>query len=172
MAKKSKDFKELIRQNQQVQGRQKSLEELAKKIQANGLDDMPSKMVIEPQGTEKMSEVLRKFVAPYMATVKRTKDYRSLLDLAIIAWNISLMPEAKHQEMIDAIFEEKIFKQDKQAEQDVKGIIAELITRKNKYFADIKRFIVEFNLKDTGEDYHLSVASIDFDLNPEEMAQS
>ncbi|WP_041555068.1 hypothetical protein [Nostoc sp. PCC 7524] len=54
----------------------------------------------------------------------------------------------------------------------VKGIIAELITRKNKYFAYIKRFIVEFNLKDTGEDYHLSVASIDFDLNPEEMAQS
>ncbi|WP_026735873.1 hypothetical protein [Fischerella sp. PCC 9605] len=71
-----------------------------------------------------------------------------------------------------AIFEEKIFKGDKQAQQEVKEIISELMARKNQYFAKIKRFIVQYNLKDTGEEYHLSVASTLFEIKPEDMADS
>lgn len=172
MARQSKEFQGLLRQKKQSQHRQKSLEELAQKLKASGLGEMASDMVIEPQGAEKMSEVLRQFIAPYMNTVNHTSDYRSLLDLAVIAWNASLFPKAKQQEMIDQIFEEKLFKGDKEAQREVKEILWELIARKNQYFANIKRLIVEFNFKDTGNDYHLSVASTLFEMKPDELADS
>jgi hypothetical protein len=172
MPRQSKEFKALVREKKQSQHRQKSLEELAQKLKKSGLEEMASEMLIEPPGAEKMSEVLRKFMAPYMSTVNHTHEYRSLLELAVVAWNASLFPKAKQQEVIDQLFGEEVFKGDTEIQKEVKGIIAELIDRKNKYFANIKRFVVEFNLKDTGEDYHLSVASTEFKMKSEDMADN
>ncbi|MFM6517934.1 MAG: hypothetical protein ACKPIC_15455, partial [Microcystis panniformis] len=52
----------------------------------------------------------------------------------------------------------------KRLKADIQELIQELIARKNRYFSENKRMIVDFELKELGSDYYLSVAS---SLSPE-----
>ena len=160
MARKSKGFSELLRQRKgESQDRQKSLEELGQKLQRGPFRELAPEMVTEPSGVEKMSEVLKQFVAPYKASTRGTSDYRTLLRLAVMAWNTSFLPEAEQQKIVDQVAKEGLVKPDAQIQQDIKELFEELITRKKRYFSSCQRFIADFNLRDTGKQYHLSVAS-------------
>jgi hypothetical protein len=48
---------------------------------------------------------------------------------------------------------------DKKLKAEIQDLIKELIARKNRYFSEHKRMIIDFELQDEGKDYHLSVAS-------------
>ena len=50
-------------------------------------------------------------------------------------------------------------KGDLQAKKDTKDIIDEMIVRKQQLFADNQRYIIDFQLQDSGKQFHLSVAS-------------
>ena len=50
-------------------------------------------------------------------------------------------------------------KGDAQAQQDARDIIDEMISRKQQLFADNQRYILDFQLQDSGKQFHLSVAS-------------
>ncbi len=45
------------------------------------------------------------------------------------------------------------------AQMDALEIIDEMIARKQQFFADNQRLIMDFQLQDTGKSFHLSVAS-------------
>jgi len=159
MPRRSKDFQELLKDQKQSQDKRQNLEELKQKVQAGSFGELAAEMVIEPEGAEKMSEVLREFVAPYMDSVKNIENHRSLLGLAVAAWNASLLPLAGQQKMIDSLLKVDLIKRDRGMQQDIKELLDEMITRKKKYFSNNKRFITDFQLKQTGKQYHLSVAS-------------
>jgi hypothetical protein len=42
---------------------------------------------------------------------------------------------------------------------DFYAIVGEMIERKNRYFAGYTRHILDYELTDTGDDYHISVIS-------------
>ena len=42
---------------------------------------------------------------------------------------------------------------------DFYAIVGEMIERKNRYFAGHTRHILDYELTDTGDDYHISVIS-------------
>jgi len=162
MAKKSKAFSELLRLQKMSQGSEKPLKSFEKKLREKSL---PFKeIVVSPSGEVTMSEVLEDFIEPYRESNETKGSMRTLLTIGIIAWNLALSPESKRQEMIDRVFNKDLLKGDKRLKADIQGLIDELIARKNRYFSENKRMIVDFELKELGSEYHLSVAS---SLSPE-----
>jgi hypothetical protein len=107
-------------------------------------------------GQVKMSEVLRDFVAPYWRIPNDEEAMRKLITTALVAWNAALLPEAKRAEHLAAIA--KALPEETHA--DFYAIVGEMIERKEKYFAHYDRTIIDFELDDRGNDYHISVMSL------------
>ena len=136
--------------------KQKRFERLERKLRQGPFS--AEKIVIEPPGQVKMSEVLEAFVEPYLGFADTQEDHRKLLTLAITAWNAALLPEEEQKELggiLAAAFPES----DKELELSLSKIVDELIARKKAYFSEYERAIVDFELRDTGRGYYLSVAS-------------
>lgn len=103
-----------------------------------------------------MSIVLGKFIEPYMENVSTTDEYKNLLTTAIISWNISLHPKEEHaREITQAL---KVATPSLRHKGEV--IMRELIARKLKYFSNYKRIIADFEIRETGNCWDLSVMSM------------
>jgi hypothetical protein len=117
----------------------------------------PSKkvMVDETYDGVKMSEVLKAFVAPYRHLVETEEAFQRLLAIAVTAWNIALWPvqerEAHIREILEALPQDTW--------EDAKEIIDELIERKEEHFSEYRRMIIDYEVTDVGQDYHLTVIS-------------
>ncbi|HLP91749.1 MAG TPA: hypothetical protein VK184_24575 [Nostocaceae cyanobacterium] len=158
MAKKSKGFQELLREKKNLQHRKENLQILVQRVQED-ISDMDVEMQIEPTNLEKMSEILQAFVAPYISNSDTLSERKSFLNLAVIAWNSTLFPEDQQQTIIDKFLGSLSIKEE-ETKQEVRRIINTLTIRKQRYFANVKRFIAEFRLTETKDEFHLSVASI------------
>ena len=167
MARKSKDFKDLMKQKQSSQDKRKNLEALRKKMVEGGFGELAANMPIEPKGAPKMSEILQQFVAPYLddnvSTLRRRK---ALFSLAAIAWNTALATESEKQPILEAFLEKHLPTEDAETQHQVRQMIDELIARKHQHFSDNKYFILDFQITETGQRYDISVASTLF-KNPE-----
>jgi len=159
MAKKSKGFGELLKQQRADQAHQKGIEKLQQKVQKGALGGKVAGMVTNPKGEVKMSEVLEEFVEPYLDFAQNRSEREKLFSIAVIAWNLAIMPEQGRQPLIDQVIKAGLNGNDLLAQQDTQEIIDELIARKQNFFAKNKRYIVDFQLQDTGRQFHLSVAS-------------
>lgn len=104
-----------------------------------------------------MSEVILDFVEPYTEHAETYKALNSLLMLAIIAWNTALLPRNEHKGMIDRPIADLSLPRAERKE--LRGLMADLIERKNKYFADYTRPIMDYQLTEAKNGYHLSIAS-------------
>lgn len=107
----------------------------------------------------KMSVVLGDFIEPYVKHTDSEESYRKLITLAIMAWNASFLPETEQQEMIKKVFDEGIPTSTKELKKGLSDIVNQLIARKKAYFSQYKRHIIDFEVVDLGDQYHLSVAS-------------
>lgn len=132
----------------------KPFAKLKKKLSENELLE-GQKIIYQPSGEVKMSEVLMAFVEPYREYVRTEEEHRKLLILAVLAWNASLLPEKEQKEMVSNVIDEVMPFDTK----ELKGIIEMMIVRKKLYFSDNHRKIIDFELTDLGDDLHISVAS-------------
>ncbi len=107
----------------------------------------------------KISDVLREFVEPYMDLAQTEEAYRKLLMTAVIAWNVTLFPEQERM----AKFEKFLQCYPAEVMNEARNIIEELMVRKEKYFSQYRRMILDFEVTDTGRGWHLSVVSTEFD---------
>ena len=126
---------------------------LIKRVRASGFKQPVFR---NPPGQEKMSEVLRQFVAPYWHIPDNQEAMRQLLTTALVAWNTALQPEAEradHLKEMAALLPEH-------THEDFYAVAAEMIERKEKYFAQYDRMIIDFELVDRGDDYHITVVSL------------
>ena len=160
MARKSKGFGELLHQQRMHQVEQRGLEKLQQKMQQGELRNQFAGTIANPKGEVKMSEVLEEFVEPYLDAAHNHSQREKLFSIAIIAWNLAILPESDRQSMINKFLKEALNTNDPLTRQDTKGILDELIARKQKFFANNQRLIVDFELQDTGSSFHLSVASM------------
>jgi hypothetical protein len=156
MAGKSKDFKELLKQQKASQDRQKMMHQFKKEIESG---DNNSLVLMEPEGYEKMSDVIVQFLQPYVVKLRSPKEYEKLLVIGILAWNASLMAPSERKKMIYDVASKGVGNVDKETLQAMKEIVNELIERKQKHFSDIKRYITNYKLKQAGKDFHLSIVS-------------
>lgn len=136
--------------------RQKPLESLKRKLEQGPLQGQ--EFVIEPSGEVKMSEVLTAFIEPYIESASTEEAHRKLLMLAIVAWNAALLPEEDQQDIVDKAVE-AIPAASWAMRAYMRTFMSKLIKRKKTYFSEYTRMILDFELTDMGEGYHLSVAS-------------
>ena len=129
---------------------------LVSKLQSKGLLDKV-KVRYEPSGVAKMSEVVIDFIEPYVEYAETYEAYQKLVMVAIVAWNTTLLPEKKQKAMVKKMI--KSLSLPRSDARDMKGIIEELIERKNKHFAEHTRTIVDYQVTETRDGFHLSVAS-------------
>jgi hypothetical protein len=154
MAKKklSRDQKRKQKKQQRVRRQRNADDRLIKRVQR---DWGGAKVVHNPAGVAKMSDVLSEFIEPYRESTPDTADaMRKLITTASIAWNTALLPAeeraGKLQKLIAALPED--------IREDFTGVIDDMIERKEKYFAHYDRMILDFELTDQGGgDYHISV---------------
>ncbi len=163
-SKKRKQKREKERQHRrQQEGEQtreqerKPLEAFRQKLARGPWRGMKTKIM--PGRGPKMSAVLLDFVEPYTKYADTDEAYRKLLTLAVMAWNASLMPAEERRRMIDSVLNAGIPGGTKKLKADLKKLVEELIARKEAHFGQYTQMIVDFQLQDTDEGLHLSVAS-------------
>jgi methionine synthase II (cobalamin-independent) len=137
----------------------RSYARLERRLLQGPFDDY--KVVVEPKGKVKMSEVLEDFVEPYRKEVDDTIEAQTkLISLAALAWNATFFPEEERREMLDDSVEKMLKGASAKAKQNFRAIVDGMIERKLAHFADYERPIVDFELTDTGRGFHLTVTSL------------
>lgn len=159
VARKSKGFNELLQQKQhEEKAATQSFRRLQQKAKQVGRND-PQEMVMNPKGVAKMSEVLEKFIEPYKDTTQDFADLEALIEIAILAWNMSLIPKENRKDAMESMLSEMNSGANQPGQSEFLSMLNELIDRKDRHFSKNQRFITTFDLQDTGDGYHLSVAS-------------
>ncbi|MBI4785014.1 MAG: hypothetical protein HY785_27480 [Oscillatoriophycideae cyanobacterium NC_groundwater_1537_Pr4_S-0.65um_50_18] len=158
MAKKSKGFSELLYQQQQAKTQEESMNKLAQRVQ-KGWKGKIAGVEKNPKGEAKMSEVLQAFVEPHLEFAHNLEQRRKMFSIALLAWNLALLPEEEQQKQMQEIIDQMCLGKDRQAQQDIREVLEELTNRKRRSFADYRRYIIDFELQETAQDFHLSVIS-------------
>jgi hypothetical protein len=138
---------------------QKRFDGLKRKLEQGPFQGRNVFFVVEPSGEVKISEALEDFVEPYLEFANTEEACRKLLTLAVIAWNVSFLPEEEQQDIVEGISAEVMPAATEEQKADLKGILSMLIARKKVYFSEYTRKIIGFELTGTGKGYYLSVAS-------------
>ena len=105
--------------------------------------------------TEKMSEVLWEFLAPYMPLAPDREAVEKLLAMAIAAWNVTLFPVGERAQRL----RELSTTLPAEARTDFLELIQEMMIRKERYFAQNTRYILNYELTERRGSYHLNVLS-------------
>ena len=117
-----------------------------------------SALLLAPGGV-RMSDVLKQFVRPYNHLVDSEEAFRKLLTLGMLAWNAAMQPDGRQEQMVDEVLNEAVGEESWEAQTAAREIVDELIERKQRYFAQYRRPIIDFRLTDLGDQYHLTVIS-------------
>jgi hypothetical protein len=126
------------------------LTDWARKLREEGrLQD--KKLVINPPSHDKMSDALFKIIGDYKEIADTEEEMRKLVLLAIIAWNATVISEEGQQDLLAKMLEP--------LPDGLDEVIAELMKRKLMFFPDNYRFILDYNVTDLGDSFHLSVVS-------------
>lgn len=115
-----------------------------------------AKVIVNPAGTEKMSEVILRFAEPLQDEYGVVPP--NAIRFAIVVWNASLLPKEEQQKAIKNLT--KILpvteREDRLA---MLSAVSMLLESKAKYFADIQRAIVDYHITETAHRIHLDVVS-------------
>ncbi len=167
MAKKSKGFGELLKQQRKIEGGERSLQKIHREFSQGPLSELTSEIVIEPPGVAKMSDVLDDFIAPYKNDEMTLSQHQNLLGLGTLSWNLAILEQqdSEHktdntrQKVLDKLLNEQLKTNDPEFRADTESLIDAMIARKKDFFADNQRRILSYQLEDLGTEFHLSVAS-------------
>ena len=118
---------------------------------------------VAPAGMEKMSEVLERFIEPYMtgsAAPETELDLRKLLTVAVLAWDIANLSPDQQKAQIDQIIREGVSHKSDADQRLFRTLVEDMIDRKNTHFSTINRTIISFDVRFTGHGYDLTVVSL------------
>jgi len=145
------------KQQRKRRGPKRASQRLIKRVKKVGFDTQ--QIVYNQPGQEKMSEVLMDFIAPYKHVANTTEAMHKLITTALVAWNASLLPEEEQagsvQQIAQALPDEAV--------DDFYAIVEEMTERKKRHFARYDRMIIDYELVDRGDDYHVTVMSLQND---------
>jgi hypothetical protein len=116
--------------------------------------DVEPVLADSPDGI-KMSEVLLRFIEPYVSDEETIEEYRSLVAAAVIAWNIALLPWGRHAEALETVVAET----PADARPALKRSFREMIQRKRREFGDCKRMVFNFDVQSRGDGFYLAVVT-------------
>lgn len=92
--------------------------------------------------SEKISDVVLRFVEPYTHDLESKGEWKSLIELAFIAWNVSLLPPEERKDLLNESFEESNLS----LTEGTKEVIDQMILRKEKFFSDYGQLLAAYDL--------------------------
>ncbi len=104
-----------------------------------------------------MSEIIIDFAEPLLKHAKSFEDQRKALEMAIIIWNISMLPKEKQVEQI-LNFGEDLAGEPTQDSQEVYEVLTYLLARRYSRFPGIHRLVQDFEVLEQPGGFHLNVA--------------
>jgi len=124
-------------------GRAALIERVKKSEHLPGTD-----IIIDPPNKEKMSEVIKEFVAPFIDACIDNAQIKTLVSLGFVVWNASLFPEKKQKEMLNKIKDSIPILDEEEKNLFYKDIIEPLFKRKKDYFSSNTRMIVDYQFSE------------------------
>lgn len=146
------------RKKKQQQRKGTGLDRLERDLRADGL---PENMLLvrRPPGESKISMVFLDFIEPFKQFVTSDAGMEKLIVIGIAAWNATLLSDDKRQELIALVMKDVSKPEQSQARADTDSMLKTLMKRKQEQFAADHRFIVNYRLDSTRDNYHLSMVS-------------
>jgi hypothetical protein len=121
---------------------------------------LPHKVLINPPGHEKMSEVIMEFASPMLDNSTNDEITRNIISFAILAWNLALHKERGNNDAYQGLHDMALSScTDEIERQQFHRFLTMLLQRKREYFADYERFILDYELSFTRDNMHLDVVS-------------
>ena len=112
--------------------------------------------LIRDSSLEKMSEILLEYAKPLVDVVEtdNIEYYEKAIKISIMLWNCTILQETTKSR-------KEIMKMLKPVMPDAesKSIVNYMLERKRQMYPDNKRVIMSYELSETAEGFHLSVAS-------------
>lgn len=138
--------------------RQSGLDQFKRELHAQGVI-ANAKIVQRPAGESKISTVFSEFIDPFTEYATNPAEYVKLIGLGVSAWNAALLPEAERQKLMNGVVQDVFGNMTDAQRADLNALLDSLIQRKTQFFADDRRFILQYHLEDTGAGYQLMMAS-------------
>lgn len=129
------------------------------------LDDpsLPDKVVFNSPNHEKMSDVIIKFAAPWLDEVPDDDSVRPIIELALMAWNFAIIKEHEGEPAVDRILRETATLGTSDAtREEFKAFLEKFFQRKRELFPDNQRMILDYELTESSDNFHLNVVSTIF----------
>ena len=153
----SRNTKNSIRKRKRAE---KKIDESKKKLLERARNKAGNDFELVSKKTEKMSEVILDFAEPLLDFSEDSEDQRKSISIAIIAWNLSLLPEGEQKtELANVRNHIETAPMGNSLSEDEFQIFAFMIDRKEKYFQNYKRMILDYEMVDTPQGLHLNVVS-------------
>lgn len=110
-------------------------------------------------GEDQMAETLLAFADPALDASTGAQSYHSALTLAVLAWNISLLPESKRAHILATRLGPLLELYGDSDRGTVKQIVEMLIERRLQAYSDQRRFIIDFELDEARHPPQLTVTT-------------
>ena len=135
-----------------------TLQRFVKKVTSS--DDLPfTKFIVEPRGHEKMSEVILDFAEPLLDECENEETAKVAVAMAILVWNASLLPEEDQNREILKMCSDIAGSDDAKQIAQLMDYANYLLERKNRNYAENRRYIVKYEISGSGKNRRLDVAS-------------
>lgn len=104
----------------------------------------------------KMSEIIIDLADPLLERARSFEKKRKVLEMAIVVWNISMLPEDKQDELM-LEFGRGLF--ENPSEENLSGfaMLAGMLHRRVAHFPGIRRFIVDYEIEERDGAPYLTV---------------
>ena len=128
---------------------------LLKRVRAS--QHLPNaQVIVNPAGTEKMSEVILRFAEPLQDDDGIVS--KVMIEMAIIIWNASFMPKDMQRKAVEDVVN-VLPSDDREARREMFFIVNMLLERKRQYFSKNKRMIMDYHITESAHSIHLDVVS-------------
>lgn len=100
---------------------------------------------------------------PWLEEARTGEQQRIVIDIAVLAWNMALIPEQERWEAMNPELAKKL----SEPSEPAAAVLKEMIARKLDLYPDQQYPLLEYEVVGSGEDMRVEVA---YSLPPEEIA--
>lgn len=132
---------------------QESQKRLVKRVQKSMGDGYT---ILNGSLPTKMSAIILDLADFILKEASTKQQEHSAISIACLAWNISILDSIRGQKCLEDFFKDE---DDPDFKADIEDIIEIIIEKKRRYYPDINRIIVDFELLQNKKDLHLTIMS-------------
>ncbi|MGC1375335.1 MAG: hypothetical protein WA821_03875 [Anaerolineales bacterium] len=144
-----------------------NIEQLKQQMKEEGILSDERVVLVDAEGP-KISEVFLEFIEPYEKDAPTDEAFEKLLVIAVMAWNAAVLGAEEGQELIDVTVGAIAKSAGQTWGEEAKGIIAAMIERKQNFFADDNRYIMDYRWAELEDGHHLTMAALIKDQDSEQ----